>query len=114
MLKHLDITEGPAPRNNTQVHRRAIHLGWPWPPPRNDGGQYHCLFFVVPRVPAGDVAAGGMAPTGETLSGAACSKANRTASVRVSIGVVVQFMCGAGLCALQRVPFLPMSTVTLR
>ena len=50
----------------------------------------------------------------ETLCGAACSKARRTASVRVSIGVVVQFMCGAGDLALQSVPFGPMSVVTQR
>ena len=49
-----------------------------------------------------------------TLEGMAFSKARRTASVRVSIGVVVQFMCGAGSCALQSVPLGPKSTVTQR
>src|SRR6185369_3355832 len=46
-----------------------------------------------------------------TFDGTAFSKASRTASVSVSIGVVVQFMCGAGSLALQSVPFGPMSTL---
>src|ERR1700686_5231727 len=50
----------------------------------------------------------------ETLDGIAFSKASRTASVKVSIGVVVQFMCGAGSIALQIVPLGPKSTVTQR
>src|SRR5690606_34074871 len=50
----------------------------------------------------------------ETLAGAACSKASRTASVRVSMGVVVQFMCGAGDFALHSVPLGPMSVLTQR
>ncbi len=50
----------------------------------------------------------------ETLDGTAFSKASRTASVSVSIGVVVQFMCGAGSTALHSVPFGPMLTVTQR
>ena len=44
----------------------------------------------------------------------AFSKARRTASVNVSIGVVVQFIWGAGSAALQIVPFGPKSTVTQR
>src|ERR1700722_1625678 len=50
----------------------------------------------------------------ETLAGTAFSNANRTASVRVSIGVVVQFMCGAGSTALHSVPLGPKSTLTQR
>ena len=49
-----------------------------------------------------------------TFDGTAFSNASRTASVSVSIGVVVQFMCGAGSTALQSVPFGPKSTVTQR
>ena len=49
-----------------------------------------------------------------TFDGIAFSKARRTASVSVSIGVVVQFICGAGSTALQIVPFGPKSTVTQR
>ena len=49
-----------------------------------------------------------------TRSGAAASKAWRTASVSVSIGVVVQFTCGAGSRALHSVPDSPRSTVTQR
>ena len=49
-----------------------------------------------------------------TFDGIAFSKASRTASVSVSIGVVVQFMCGAGSTALQIVPFGPKSTETQR
>ncbi len=55
-----------------------------------------------------------MAQEAETLEGTAFSKARRTASVSVSIGVVVQFMCEAGSCALQSVPFGPKSTLTQR
>src|SRR5215471_4630408 len=50
----------------------------------------------------------------ETLAGIAFSNASRTASVKVSIGVVVQFMCGAGSTALHNVPLGPKSTVTHR
>ena len=50
----------------------------------------------------------------ETFAGMAFSKARRTASVSVSIGVVVQFMCGAGSTALHSVPLGPKSTVTQR
>ena len=49
-----------------------------------------------------------------TFEGIAFSKAKRTASVNVSIGVVVQFICGAGSIALQIVPFGPKSTLTQR
>ena len=49
-----------------------------------------------------------------TRSGAAASNAMRTASVSVSIGVVVQFTCGAGSIALHKVPLGPRSTLTQR
>ena len=50
----------------------------------------------------------------ETLDGTALSNARRTASVSVSIGVVVQFICGAGSTALHSVPLGPKSTDTHR
>ncbi|MNP14802.1 hypothetical protein D3C76_1071380 [compost metagenome] len=49
-----------------------------------------------------------------TRSGAACSRAWRTASARVSIGVVVLLTWGAGSWALHKVPGGPRSTVTQR
>src|ERR1700737_3467184 len=50
----------------------------------------------------------------DTFSGIAFSNARRTASVSVSIGVVVEFMCGAGSDALQSVPLGPKLTLTQR
>ena len=49
-----------------------------------------------------------------TLFGTASSKASRTASASVSIGVVVQFMWGAGSLALHSVPLGPKSTFMQR
>src|SRR5688500_5117760 len=49
-----------------------------------------------------------------TLAGAASSKASRTASASVSIGVVVQLTWGAGSLALHSVPLGPMSTLMQR
>src|SRR5262249_32624557 len=50
----------------------------------------------------------------DTFAAVAFSKARRSAWVSVSIGVVVQFMCGAGSTALHSVPLGPKSTVTQR
>ncbi|MNJ69756.1 hypothetical protein D3C77_661440 [compost metagenome] len=49
-----------------------------------------------------------------TRCGEACSRARRTASARVSMGVVVQLTWGAGSSALHRVPRGPTSTLTQR
>ncbi|MNE47789.1 hypothetical protein D3C80_1422110 [compost metagenome] len=49
-----------------------------------------------------------------TRCGEACSSAVRTASAKVSIGVVVQLTWGAGSSALHKVPLGPTSTVTQR